>query len=56
VLNVGFAVELSVADAADEGIPLCRGEVQDSPSRVLAVANPDPVVGQACDLYAVTVV
>jgi hypothetical protein len=55
-LNARIAVELPLVDAADEGIPLGLGEVQDGPSRVLAVANPDPVVGQACDLYAVTVV
>ena len=50
LLNAGFAIELPIVDAADEGIPLCWREVQDSPFRVLAVANPDPVVGQACDL------
>lgn len=43
-------------DTADEGIPLCWGEVQDSSSTVFAVTNPDPVASQACDLYAVTIV
>ena len=56
LLTAGFAVELPVLSAAYEGIPLCWGEVQDSPSWVLAVANPDRVAGQACDFYAVSVV
>jgi hypothetical protein len=56
LLRTGFAGELPIVNAADESIPLCGGKVQDGPSRVLAVANPDPVTGQACDLYAVTVV
>jgi hypothetical protein len=56
LLNPGFPLELAVVDATDEGIPLCLGEVQDSPSGVLAVANPDCVTRQARDLDAVTVV
>ena len=56
LLTAGFAVELPIVDATDEGIPLCRGKVQDSPSWVLAIANPDRVAGQACDFYAVAVV
>jgi hypothetical protein len=43
-------------NAADEGIPLGWGEVQDSAFRVLAVANPYTVVSQAGHLYAVTVI
>jgi hypothetical protein len=50
------AIELPVADAAYKGIPLCRSEVKDRTFWVLAVADPDHVVGQACDLHAVTVV
>jgi hypothetical protein len=45
LLNAGFAVELPVVDTTDEGIPLCWGEAQDSPSRVFAVTNLDPVSG-----------
>jgi hypothetical protein len=49
-------VELALVYAADEGVPLRRGEVQDSSFRVLAVTNPDPVASQVRDLYAVTVI
>lgn len=50
------AVELPVADAADEGVPFRRGEVQDPAPRVLTIAHPDRVLVQARDLHAVAVV
>ena len=47
LLVAGFAIELAVAHAADEGIPLCRSEIQDRASWVLAVANENSVVCKA---------
>src|SRR6185437_2851582 len=50
------AVKLPVADAADEGVPLCRAEGEGGPSRILTVPDPDRLSGKAGDFHAVTVI
>lgn len=55
-LSARHAVELSVEDTADKGVPFRWSEVQDTAPRVLAVAYPNRVIGQARDLDAIAVI
>jgi hypothetical protein len=52
----GLTIEFTQANAANERVPLGWGEVEHPASRVLAVADPDRVIGEASDLYAIGVV
>jgi len=48
-------VELSVSDSSEESVPFFGGKSENRPVGVLAVANTDLVIWQACYLDAVAV-